>query len=115
MTHAARPTQIAAILETLRTEFPADIMASLETYMTDLEAKQPDRPDQIVAILKAIDEAHTVDTTAPLEVYIADLEARQQAIPLRKSSQDVVKLYWQGVKRDQQHRARALRKQNNYR
>ena len=114
MTQAGRTAQITAILKTIASEYPADVGASLEAYISELEAKQPDRPDQIAAILKTIGESHSVDMAVPLEAYIADLEARQQAKPFRKSSQDVVKLYWQGVKRDQQHRARALRKQNNH-
>ena len=117
MTHADRPTQIAAILEMLRAEFPADMMASLETYMVDLEARQPDRPDYIAAILKAIGSGNPSDTEASLEAYIADLEARQQAPAYgkRASSRDSTWLYWHGVKRAQQRREHALRKQDNYR
>jgi hypothetical protein len=117
MTRAHRPTQIAAILEMLRAEFPADEVASLETYLADLEARQPDRPDHIAAILKAVGSDHPSDTGASLEAYIADLEASQQVMPLHKAarSQDLVRLYWQGVKREQHLRQRALKKFNNYR
>jgi hypothetical protein len=116
MIHSDRPTQIATSLEMLRAEFPADMMASLETYMVDLEARQPDRPDYIAAILKAIGSGHSTDTAASLEAYIADLEARQQTrLPGTSApSRDSVWLYWHGVKRAKQHQERALRKQNNH-
>jgi hypothetical protein len=40
MTTAVRPTQIDAILKIIDSELPADMGASLEAYLSDLEAKQ---------------------------------------------------------------------------
>jgi hypothetical protein len=102
-------------LKAIETEYPDDVGTSLETYIADLEAKQPQRPAQISAILKRVDTDHPLDMGLFLEGYVSDLEAKQQAKPARRgiSSQEIEGRYWHGVKREQQHRARALRKQNN--
>jgi hypothetical protein len=78
--------------------------------------KQPDRPAQITAILKTMDSKYPAEMAASLEAYIADLEAQQQAVPLREGAtlHDPTWFYWHGVKRAQNRRERALRKQNNY-
>ena len=74
------------------------------------------RPTEITAILKTIGSEHPADTGSSLEAYIASLEANQQTMPFSKgnSSHDPVWLYWHGVKRQQNRRERALRKQRNY-
>ena len=115
MAHIDRPTQIATILKAIETEYPDDVGASLEAYIADLEANQPKRPAQIAAILKTIDADHPLDVGMFLEGYVSDLEAKQQAKPAHKgiSSQEIEGRYWHGVKREQQRRARALRKQSN--
>jgi len=114
MTHINRPTQIATILETIGSGEDHEISAELETYIADLEAKQPDRPSRIATILQTVSSQYPVDMGSALEAYIADLEASQQPIPSGKAPRDSASLYWHGVKREQQRRARSLRKQNNY-
>ena len=112
MAHADRPTQISEILETIRTEFPADMAASLETYLTDLESRQPDRPAHITAILKMIGSEHMTVMGTSLEAYITVLEAGQRTIPSSKGakSRGPERMYWHGVERARQRRERALRK-----
>ena len=115
MTRATRPTQITTILKAIETEYPDDVGTTLEAYIADLEAKQPERPSQIDSILQTIDSDHPLDMGLFLEGYVSDLEAKQQTRPARKglSSRDPEWLYTHAAKRKQQHRARALRKQSN--
>jgi len=75
-----RPTPITTILKTISSGPDAAISTQLETYIADLEAKQPDRPKAITEILSVIGTHYTVDVQAALEAYIADLEAKQQPI-----------------------------------
>jgi hypothetical protein len=116
MTHAARPTQIAAILKAIETEYPDDMGAFLEKYIADLEARQPKRPAQIDTILQSIDSDHPLDMGVFLKAYIFALEAGQGTMSYGKSGtlRDPKWQYWHGVKRAQQRRERALRKQHNY-
>ena len=116
MTHTTRPTQITEILKAIDSDYPADIGISLEAYLADLEAKQPERPAQISEILNTIDSDHPLDMGIFLQGYVSDLEARQEAKSPRKgaSSRDTEWLYTHAGERKQQHRARALRKQNKY-
>lgn len=44
MNQTDRPTQIAAILKTIASEYPAGMGASLEAYISNLEAKQQAMP-----------------------------------------------------------------------
>ena len=112
MTHADRPTNIEEILETIRTEFPEDMVASLETYLADLESRQPDRPAHITTILKMIGSEQMTVMGTSLETYIAVLEAKQRMIASIKGarSRDPGRMYWHGVERARQRRERALRK-----
>ena len=111
-----RSDHIAAILETIGPKYSAGKMASLEAYIADLEAKQPDRPAQIAAMLEAIGSDFPAEMRVSLEAYISDLESNQMAVPPGKGApaHDTAWLYWQTVKSERRHRARALRKQNNY-
>ncbi len=40
MKHLERPAQITKILKTIDSQYPADISASLEAYISNLEARQ---------------------------------------------------------------------------
>jgi len=81
-----RPTPITTILKTISSGPDTAISAQLETYIADLEAKQPDRPKAITEILSVIGSRYTVDAQTSLEAYIANLEAKQQPItPVKKS------------------------------
>jgi hypothetical protein len=105
MSPQERPSQIAKILETVVLEYPADVVATLEAYLADLEARQPDQLEPITAILKTIAADLPLDAGASLTAYIAFLEARQlpvQAVPESR--------YWHGERRAADRRARALRK-----
>ena len=75
-----RPIPITTILNTISSGSDRAISAQLETYIADLEAKQPDRPKAITEILSMIGSHYTVDLQAVLETYIANLEAKQQPI-----------------------------------
>ena len=78
MTQADRSIRITTILKTIDSGDDAEISAELETYIADLEAKQPARPPRIAALLKTIDSQYPADMGISLEVYISDLEAKQQ-------------------------------------
>jgi hypothetical protein len=71
------------------------------------------RPDQITAILKIVSSEFPAAMGDSLETYISGLEANQQTLP-ETTRRDPARLYWQGIKRQQNRRARALRKHNNY-
>ena len=121
MTHIDRPTQITTILKTIGSGADAEIRAELETYITDLEAKQPDRPTRIAAILRTIGSGYTADIAISLEAYISDLEARQQAVlpGADHTSWDPDNSpawsHQRSVEREQHRRERAVKKINNYR
>jgi hypothetical protein len=72
------------------------------------------RPTQITTILNMVNAEHPADIGASLETYISSLEANQQIAPLGENASDPTRLYWLGVKRQQNRRLRALRKLNNY-
>jgi hypothetical protein len=111
MPRATRPTQISEILKTITAEYPDDMGASLETYITDLEAKQSDRPAQITTILKTIDSDHPLDMGMFLETYISALEAGQRTTPAgKKALRDPEWQYMHGEERARQRRNRAVRK-----
>ena len=78
MTYHKRPVQIDSILKTLDSGDEADFGTELETYIAELEAKQPVRPSRIVTILVNIGSQYPVEMKAHLDAYITDLEAKQQ-------------------------------------
>jgi hypothetical protein len=112
MTHADRLTEILKVIDT---DGPAAMGTSLEDYIADLEANKPERHAQITAIVKKIGSDHLLDMGMFLEGYGSDMEAKQQAKSTHKGivSQGIEGQYWHGTKREQQRRARALRRQNN--
>jgi hypothetical protein len=121
MKHIDRPTQITTILKTIGSGDDAEIRVELETYVAELESRQPDRPGRIKAILKTIGSQYSADVAATLEVYISDLEARQMAVlpddDYAPSQNPDNPPYWSHVymvERENRRRERALRKQNNY-
>lgn len=73
-----------------------------------------DRPTQITTILNMVNAEHPVDMGASLETHIASLEANQQIVPPGKDASDPTRLYWMGIKRQQNRRERALKKLHNY-
>ena len=113
MTQLKRPPQIANILKTIDEEYPVEMKTLLEAYMTELEAKQPERPAQIADILNTLEEDHPATMGNFLETYLSILEARQQPKHI-DASKDPTELYWRGVRREQQRRARALNRKNNF-
>ena len=113
-----RPTPITTILNTVSSGSDAAISTQLETYIADLEAKQPDRPKAIIEILSMIGSRYTVDLQAVLETYIANLEAKQQtAAPLKAlppaldPNNPPVWSHQRTAEREQHRRERALLKQ----
>jgi hypothetical protein len=122
MKHIDRPIQISTILKTMSSGDDTKVRAELETYIADLEAKQPDRPMRITAILKDIGAHYPADMRAALEVYVSDLEARQQAVlpdnnltPTWDTKNPPVWSHERSVQRDRHHREQALKKHNDYR
>lgn len=107
----ARPEQIDSILNDLNPD--DETMTELRIYIADLEAKQPARPAPIAAILAKVVARCSAEAGASLEVYISQLEANQQPVPPGKALVSTESLYWRSVRREKEHRARALRKQNN--
>ena len=85
MKHPDRPAQIDTILNTIRSDYPADVGDTLEAYISDLEAGQK-------AVLPAPDDTPSWDP---------DNSPRWSHRRL--------------AKREQHRRERALRKQNDYR
>ena len=113
MTREGRPFQIKEILKTIAGEYPDDMGAALEAYITDLEAKQAERPARIAAILQTIDTDHPLDMGMFLEAYISALEAGQQRISLsgkKAKFRDPEAQYWYNEKRRKQLRDKAARK-----
>lgn len=117
-----RPTQITTILRTLTSGDNAEISDELESYIADLEAKQPDRPARITEILSIIGSQNSADVSRSLEAYISDLEVRQQIVlpandfaPSRNPDKLPIWSYQRVLKREQRRRESALKKQNNYR
>ena len=114
-----RPDQINLFLKTIGTSDDIEIGRELETYIAELEAKQPDRPTRIATILRQIDTQYPEEIGTSLEIYISELEARQQTvpsgngyIPARDTNNPPVWSHARAVRREQQIRQRALRKQN---
>lgn len=121
MTQITRPTQIATLLQTLTEGDGKALGTELETYIADLEAKQPDRPTRITAILKAIGATHPADIMAILETYVVALEVKQQPAPsntiqapLWDPNNPPVWSHQRQVEREQRRRERAVKKLNNY-
>jgi predicted KAP-like P-loop ATPase len=106
-----RPEQIDKILNSL--DAADDMTIELETYIADLEAKQPDRPSGITRCLEEVALRHSAEAMASLEAYLLKLEANQQPVPLSMAPVSTEFLYWRSVKREKEHKAHALRKQNN--
>ena len=105
MTQTQRPPEITAILEKVIAEYPADMVATLEAYLADLEARQPDQLAAITTILKTIIADLPLDASAALIAYVARLEAGQQPAPVEPES-----IHWRLEKRAEKRRERALRK-----
>ncbi len=78
MTFTHRPSEVTTILKTICSGADIKISTQLETYIVNLEAKQPNRPREITEILSVIGSHYTVGLQALLEDYIAKLEATQQ-------------------------------------
>ena len=114
MTQADRPPHIAAIMRTVNTEYPSDMVATLETYLAELEARQPEQLGPIAAILRKIVADLPLDAGAALTAYIASLEARLENISPAQVASPVEpeSLYWRLERRASQRRERALRKMN---
>jgi hypothetical protein len=121
MTQITRPSQIAAVLRTLSSGDGKALGTELETYIAELEAKQPDRPTRITAILQSIGAWHPADIMTALETYILALEAKQHSAPsdtiqtpLWDPNNPPVWSHQREVERQQRRRERALKKLNNY-
>ena len=120
MTQDKRPTQVSTILTTLGSgDDPYSV--ELETYIAELETKQPVRPSRITAILTSIGLQYSADIETALEAYITDLEAKQQLVSngAEKASpydpeNPPVWSYERAKRREQHRRERAKRKRNNY-
>jgi hypothetical protein len=111
MTQAERPGQIAAIMTTIVAKYPAELVATLEAYLADLEARQPEQLGPIAAILKTIVADLPLDARASLTTYIAGLEAAHQQTPLpAASSVEPASLHWRLERRAAKRRERGLRK-----
>jgi hypothetical protein len=117
-----RPTQITTFLKTVSSKDDGEIRTELETYIADLEAKQPDRPTRIAAILRTIGSQYPADVRAFLEDYVSDLEARQQTvlpggnhIPAWDPNNPPIWSHERSVQRDHHIREHAWKKQNHYR
>lgn len=108
-----RPEQIDNILNSL--DAAAAMTIELETYIADLEAKQPDRPSRITRCLEEVALHHSAEVMVSLEAYLSELEAHQQPVPPGKAKVSTESRYWRSVRRENERRARALRKQDNYR
>jgi hypothetical protein len=109
-----RPTPITTILNTISSGSDAAVSTQLETYITDLEAKQPDRPKAITEILSMIGSRYTVDSQAVLESYIANLEAKQRPIKNQAAFDANNPPIWsqqRTAEREQHRHERALLKQ----
>ena len=120
MNHIERPTQITTILKTIHSGDDPETSAELETYIADLEAKQPDRPSRIAAILKNIGSDYPADMGTSLEAYISDLEAKQQAVqsehnpaPAWDPNNPPIWSHQHQVEREHHRREQALKKLNN--
>jgi uncharacterized coiled-coil protein SlyX len=109
MTQAERPDQIATILKTVVADYPADMVANLDAYLVDLEARQSEQLKPITAILNTIVAELPLAEGASLTAYITWLETHQQAA-LAKTSVEPESLYWRLERRAAQRRERALRK-----
>ena len=77
MKYISRPSPITNVLNTISADAHSET-AELESYIANLEAKQPDRPSRISEILSMIGLQYSVDVQAILEEYISNLEAKQQ-------------------------------------
>ncbi len=107
-----RPEQIDNILNSLAPD--DETMTELQTYIADLEAKQPDRPERIIAVLKDIAARYPAEAMAFLEAYLSELEANQQSVPPDKAPLPTESPYWRSVRREKERKARALRRKNNF-
>jgi hypothetical protein len=85
MKHPDRPAQIVTMLKTIGSEYSADVGATLEVYISSLEANQ-------LVIL-------------PNDNYV----------PSQDQSKPPMWSHMRVVERENHRRERALRKQNNYR
>jgi hypothetical protein len=122
MKYIDRPTQITTILKDIFSGVDAEISAELETYIADLEARQPIRPVRIAATMSIIRSQYPDETGISLEAYISGLEARQQAVlpgngftPSWDPQNPPVWSQQRSTERKQHRQKRALQKQNNYR
>lgn len=118
MKYMDRPIQINTILKTISAHDDTDFSTELETYIGDLESKQPDRPTRIVAILSQIETQYPAEMGISLETYISELEARQQTVasdnnftPSWDANNPPLWSHARVVRREQQIRQRAVRKQ----
>lgn len=116
----ARPDQIDSILNSMGHD--DETMIELQTYIADLEAKQPDRPTRITSLLQEVASRCSAEARVSLEVYITQLEANQlvaapqSTLPSSRFDPENPP-HWshqRAVEREQRRRARALRKQNHY-
>lgn len=90
MTHTTRPKQITTILNSLDAAKTDAGSIELETYIAELEARQPTRPTHITSILSDIDSQYPADIVFALETYIANLESNQQVTKRKQKNAPVL-------------------------
>lgn len=121
MSHVNRPTQISTILETISSGQDKKISTELESYIADLEAKQPNRPARIAEILRSIGAQYPAYIEDSLEVYIADLESSQQPVKPSinrhgwDSDNPPIWSHERAMQREHHRKERASQKRNDYR
>ena len=92
----------------------------LETYIAELEARQPTRPTHIISILSDIDSQYPADIVFALETYIANLESNQQATkpkqktPVLEGESAPIWSHKRAEQRRQRRQRRATQKQTGY-
>jgi len=105
-----RPERISTTLNSL--DIDGEMRTELEAYIADLEAKQPIRPIRIAKILEVVNSQFSGEADASLESYISKLEANQQTVS--KAPTSTKSLYWRSVRRQEERKARAQKKQNDF-
>jgi hypothetical protein len=116
MNVSTRPAHIIATLNTVASNQDAQLSAELETYIADLEAKQPERPRRIADILKTLTDQYPAEEMASLGAYISALEANQQRALTNPTAPDKIPMWshLRTMQREEQRRQRAIRKRNDY-
>lgn len=117
-----RPKYIASFLETISANKDAEVAAELNTYLSHLEARQPQRPDRVATILEDIQMRYPADESAQLSTYISNLEANKRSVVEENESESQaaavsIAPIWshqRSIRRRHHREERAAQKLNHY-